>query len=114
MDLVLDVEQAGSHDIDPHRMHQVISNLISNALAQMPDGGTLQIAATGSGIRVRDSGPGLPDPPESVFERFVKSSDSRGSGLGLSIARDLIEAHGGSLTARNASPAGAEFEIRLL
>jgi signal transduction histidine kinase len=50
---------------------------------------------------------------EQVFERFVKAGDSTGSGLGLSIARDLVEAHGGTIAAANGPEGGAVFTIDL-
>ncbi len=105
-------------DVDPYRIRQVLSNLVSNALNQMPDGGRLQISVGKTGatvlIDIADSGPGIPaDRLEHVFERFVKSGDSTGSGLGLSIARDLVEAHGGTIAAANRPEGGAVFTIVL-
>ncbi len=105
-------------DIDPYRMRQVLSNLVSNALNQMHHGGTLTVRAlrnqTSVVVEVADTGPGIPDDRlEQVFQRFAKSSDSTGSGLGLSIARDLVEAHGGTITAANRAEGGAMFTITL-
>ena len=101
-------------EVDPQRLHQVIANLLSNALNQMPDGGRLEVTVDGTTIAIADTGPGIAaDRLEAVFERFTKSADSRGSGLGLSIARDLVEAHGGTLTAGNRPAGGAVFEVRL-
>ncbi len=79
----------------------------------MPEGGTLLAEARGTTISVSDTGPGLPDDPNSVFDRFVKAADSKGSGLGLSIARDLVEAHGGTIRASNRPEGGATFEVSL-
>ena len=103
---------------DPHRLHQVLSNVISNAIQQMPSEGTLEISADLVGdyleIRVADSGPGIPEEQiDHVFDRFVKGGDSMGSGLGLSIARDLVEAHDGTIEARNRPEGGASLVIRL-
>lgn len=108
----------GELDADPYRLRQVLSNLASNALNQMPDGGRLAISARLGPdevvIDVADTGPGIADDRlEQVFSRFVKSGDSTGTGLGLSIARDLVEAHGGSITAGNRPEGGAVFTIRL-
>jgi signal transduction histidine kinase len=108
----------GEIDVDPYRLRQVLSNLVSNALDQMPDGGRLAVSAAAEGgkvrIQVADTGPGIPpDRLEQVFERFVKSGDSTGSGLGLSIARDLVEAHGGTISAANRHSGGAIFTIDL-
>jgi len=105
---------ASDVEVDPHRLHQVVANLVANALNQMPDGGVLEVTVEGAIITVADTGPGLPvDQLETVFERFQKSSDSKGSGLGLSIARDLVEAHGGTLKAGNRPDGGAVFEVEL-
>ena len=109
---------AGEIEVDPYRLRQVLANLISNALNQMPEGGSLSVSARGSTgwvtIEVADTGPGIPpDRLEQVFQRFTKSSDSTGTGLGLSIARDLVEAHGGTIEAGNRPEGGAVFTIRL-
>lgn len=111
-------EHAPEIEVDPHRLHQVLSNLVANALNQMPSGGALVVRCSRADrsvlLTVSDSGPGLSDEElERVFDRFVRARDSTGTGLGLSISRDLVEAHGGTLTARNAPGGGAEFVIRL-
>ena len=83
-------------------------------MTPLSDGGRLEVTVDGTTIAVADTGPGIAaDRLEAVFERFTKSADSRGSGLGLSIARDLVEAHGGTLTAGNRPAGGAVFEVRL-
>jgi two-component system, OmpR family, sensor histidine kinase BaeS len=91
-------------DIDPVRMRQVVSNLVDNAIRVMPDGGTVTLSAVRRDgsllLEVTDDGPGIPaDLLPTVFERFSKSTESRGSGLGLSIARAIVIAHGGSIAA---------------
>ena len=108
----------GEIEVDPYRLRQVLANLISNALNQMPDGGALSVTAAASPgwvtIEVADTGPGIPpDRLEQVFQRFTKAGDSTGTGLGLSIARDLVEAHGGTIVAGNRPEGGAVFTIRL-
>lgn len=105
-------------EVDHHRLRQVLANLISNAAAQMPEGGSLGVHAREEGtwllIEVSDTGHGIPeDRLELIFERFVKSGDSSGTGLGLSIARDLVQAHGGTLDAANRPEGGARFTLRL-
>ena len=108
------VDRADIVDLDPHRMHQVISNLVNNSVSHMPEGGLLEVVADGPRITVADTGPGIPEHQlPHVFERFVKTADSTGSGLGLSIARDLVEAHGGTISASNRAGGGALLEIRL-
>ncbi len=119
VETVVEVQPAMADlEADPHRLHQVLANLVSNASTQMPDGGTLTVNARQEQatvvIEVSDTGPGIPeDRLEHIFERFVKAGDSSGTGLGLSIARDLVEAHEGSITAANRPQGGAVFTIRL-
>ena len=88
--------------VDPVRIREVLSNLVVNALRAMPDGGALRLTARSSGegavIEVRDTGVGIaPDDVGRVFERFHKGTGSGGSGLGLTISRDLVAAHGGTI-----------------
>ena len=99
-----------SIDVDPVRMHQVISNLVDNAIRVMPDGGSITLGARHAdgrlSIEVADDGPGIPpDLLPHVFERFAKSTESRGSGLGLAIARAIVAAHGGSIIAHSRTAA---------
>jgi two-component system OmpR family sensor kinase/two-component system sensor histidine kinase BaeS len=92
-------------NVDRVRIGEVLSNLLTNALRYTPAGGAVTVSADraddGIAIAVTDTGSGIPagDVPR-VFDRFTKSPDSRGSGLGLAIARSLVEAHGGSISAR--------------
>ena len=92
--------------VDPVRIRQLLDNLLTNAIRHSPTGGDVTVAVTtGDGTvecEVTDSGAGFPaDQLETVFDRFTKSGDSRGSGLGLCIARDLVTAHHGTITAAN-------------
>ena len=105
-------------DVDPQRLHQVLANLVSNAVNHLPNGGSVSIRARRETeeavIEVSDTGAGIPkDQLEHIFERFVRIGDSAGTGLGLSIARDLVEAHGGTIRASNSDEGGAVFTIRL-
>jgi signal transduction histidine kinase len=100
---------------DPPQLRSAILNLLENAIQHTPQGGEIEVTLdAGAGqacVAVQDSGPGLrPDQLERVFERFY-SERRGGTGIGLSIARAIAHAHGGSLTA--SSPAGARFELRL-
>jgi signal transduction histidine kinase len=100
----------GPVEVDPVRLHQVVSNLVDNAIRAMPDGGSIALSAAplpngGLALEVTDDGPGIPDDiRDAVFERFTKSASSRGSGLGLAIARAIVEAHGGRISAAPAHP----------
>ena len=102
---------------DPHRVHQVVSNLIANAVRATAPAGTVTITARqseGWTVIVADDGSGIsPEELARIFDRFVRSADSSGSGLGLSIARDLIVAHGGTMVARSEIGAGTEIEFTL-
>jgi signal transduction histidine kinase len=97
-------------DIDPVRIRQVFGNLIANALRYTPRGGAITVsarplAADRIELAVRDSGAGVaPDVLPHLFERFYRSADSRGSGLGLPIARSLVVAHGGEISAASDGP----------
>jgi two-component system OmpR family sensor kinase/two-component system sensor histidine kinase BaeS len=101
---------------DPQRIEQVIGNLISNALRYSPEQGhvtiTVKRAQEGVELAVSDDGPGVPDADLlHLFDRFWRGDKSRaraagGAGLGLTIAQQLIEAHGGRLTASNLPTGG--------
>ena len=114
-----DVEGVGGVelDVDRVRIGQVLANLLSNALRHTPAGGTVVVRTSADeravDVEVTDTGPGLGAQPERVFERFQRAADSGGTGLGLTIARQLVEAHGGTLTAANVPSGGARFTVRL-
>ncbi|MEQ1510468.1 MAG: ATP-binding protein [Sphingopyxis sp.] len=110
---------------EPSRLTRVIENLLDNALSFSPADGVVQISATSAGgeviIRVEDDGPGVPaDQRDHIFRRFhsvrpTEESFGRHSGLGLAIARTIIEAHDGHIAAhgRPDNASGACFEITL-
>lgn len=108
---------------DPYRIKQVLRNLLANALKFAPAGSSIEIGGSTSTdqsveMTVRDHGPGIPPQElESIFEAFVQSSRTRdgsgGTGLGLTISRRIMAAHGGSLQACNAPGGGALLRLRL-
>ena len=105
-------------DIDPRRLRQVLTNLLTNDLRYSPAGGSIRLAGESDGenilLSIQDDGPGIsPEDLPHVFERFYKSADSGGMGLGLAIAKHIVEAHGGSITAENAPDRGTIFRIKL-
>ena len=110
-------------EVDPQRIEQILSNLISNALRFTPAGGQIEVTLSSQprqvSLQIHDSGTGIPeDSIGMVFERFYRADKSRsraegGSGLGLAIARQLAEAHGGTLTAANHPQGGAVFTLTL-
>jgi two-component system sensor histidine kinase KdpD len=107
--------------LDEVLMEQVLFNLVENALKYTPAGGPIEIGATlGDGalrIEVADHGPGLPPgQEESVFEKFHRGrreGDPSGVGLGLSICRGIVEAHGGAISAGSREGGGALFRVTL-
>ena len=109
--------------VDPQRFQQVIGNLIDNAIRYTPKGSTIKLSIKKVGqtieLWVADEGQGIPeDELKHVFDRFWRGEKSRarstgGAGLGLSIARQLVEAQGGQIWARNHSPRGFEVIISL-
>ncbi|MBL8147662.1 MAG: HAMP domain-containing protein [Anaerolineae bacterium] len=110
--------------IDRDHMTQVAINLLGNALQYTPAGGkvTVQVVGDGAAIvtRIQDSGIGIPaDELPRIFERFYRVDQSRsrssgGNGIGLTIARQLVRAHGGTLQAESAGPgAGSTFTFTL-
>jgi NtrC-family two-component system sensor histidine kinase KinB len=107
---------------DPVKLSWVISNLLGNALRYTPDGGTIRVAALGTEratrLEVTDSGPGIPaDMKDYIFERFVQYGSEgfeKGSaGLGLSIVKEIVEAHGGRIFVESANSHGARFIVEI-
>ena len=105
-------------ELDPTRIRQVLGNLVANALRVTPPGGEIVLAASRQDaalrMEVRDTGPGIAaDVLPHVFERFYRAGDSTGSGLGLPIARSLVEAHGGVIGAEVPARGGTTIRIEL-
>jgi signal transduction histidine kinase len=108
--------------IDPHRIRQVLHNLLENAVAHTGQGGSITVTAWPDNqvkISVADTGEGIPaeDLP-NIFERFYRVDRSRsrttgGSGLGLTIAKRLMEAHGGRIEVESEPGKGSTFTITL-
>jgi signal transduction histidine kinase len=108
---------------DRERVHQVLFNLLDNAVRFTPDGGEVTVSAgTVDGrceVSVTDTGPGIP--PEHLpllFERFYRVDEARsrgegGTGIGLAIARSVVEAHGGRIWAESEPGKGSVFRFEL-
>lgn len=108
--------------VDPDRMAQVLGNLVSNALRHTPAEGRICLAATHQDRRVlltvQDTGAGIPpDQLPHVFDRFYRGDEARGdggeSGLGLAIAKSLVELHGGTISVESSLGKGTTFTIAL-
>jgi len=105
-------------DVDPARIRQVVGNLIANALRFTPAGGSIgvTVGSTDGGVvvGVRDTGTGMePEALEHAFDRFYRSPGSPGSGLGLPIARNLVEAHGGRIEIESSPGGGTQVRLTL-
>ena len=108
---------------DYERLRQVLTNLVSNAVKYSPDGGTIRIGSRAEGdmaiAYVSDQGIGIaPEEQEQIFERFYRVDnrlrrETQGSGLGLYLARAVIEAHGGTIRVESQLGRGARFLFTL-
>jgi PAS domain S-box-containing protein len=122
--LTVEITEAGYEvNADPTRIEQVVLNLLVNAVKYTPEGGRINLSITqGEGetvVAVADNGPGVAeDDRERIFERFYRSkqdaSSASGTGLGLLIARMLVELHGGRLWLENAPGSGSVFRFTIL
>lgn len=111
-------------ECDPSKIHQVLLNLLSNAISFSPDGETVRVDCQGvaSSNRIRltvsDRGLGIPETELSaVFDKFIQSTKTStgagGTGLGLAICKEIVECHGGRIWADNNSDVGATFTVEL-
>lgn len=125
MELIVQTEQPELPvNADPDRTAQVLLNLVGNAIRYTPEGGSIIVALSAANrmarVEVQDNGPGIPaEALPYIFERFYRVDRSRarrsgGSGIGLTIARHLVWAMGGDLTAASAGPnQGSTFTFTL-
>jgi signal transduction histidine kinase len=122
VELVVDAGIGLVLDGDPERVHQVVANLVENAVRHSPRPGRVTVTARAAGPRVRievaDQGPGIAEADaERVFERFyradeARSADAGGAGLGLAIARWIVDLHGGEIHVESAEP-GCRMVVEL-
>jgi two-component system OmpR family sensor kinase len=108
---------------DSHLLHQVLANLMRNALVHTPAGSAIEVSVEQDDetvtATVRDHGPGLPAASdEDIFDRFWRAEGGRergkaGAGLGLSIVREIVVSHGGTVSGANARDGGAVFVVHL-
>jgi len=103
---------------DPVRAREILANLVANALRYTPRGGRVRVDASAEdgkvALVVSDTGAGIPpDALGRIFDRFYKSAESRGAGLGLAIAKQLVEAHGGTIAATSVVGRGTQIRFTL-
>jgi signal transduction histidine kinase len=103
---------------DPTAIERALANVVDNALLHAPSGSSVHLRGVVSGetydIRVEDRGPGIgPEETDAVFERGYRSPDSSGLGLGLAIARDIVDAHAGRIRVERSGPDGTTFLVSL-
>jgi signal transduction histidine kinase len=122
--LVTGVDAAATVEADPEQLHRILINLLRNAreaIDQAPQKkgkGKVSVRLVrengASLIRIADDGPGLPERARAhIFQPFAGSTRVGGAGLGLAIARELAQGHGGDLVLTESGPKGAVFELRL-
>jgi signal transduction histidine kinase len=116
--LVKHIRYTGDLNIDVARFVRMLCNLIKNAREAMPNGGILTLDAEQQAddvvIRLADTGMGMP--PEvltKVFEPFVTHGKTHGTGLGMAIAKSVVDAHGGEISVASTQGAGTTVEVRL-
>jgi signal transduction histidine kinase len=110
-------------DGDPERVHQVVANLLENAVRHTPHGGSVEVRArhhdSGVTIEVLDEGPGIAEADEArIFERFYRADSARassdgGAGLGLAIAQWIVDLHGGDIHPERRDPHGCRMVVTL-
>jgi len=108
---------------DPDALHQLVTNLLRNALVHTPDGTPIELGVMADAehvtLTIRDHGPGLPEGDHAqLFERFWRAAPGRergpaGAGLGLAIAAGIVELHDGTISAEDADGGGARFTVVL-
>ncbi len=117
--VALELDEEPAPSVDPVRIRQVLTNLLSNAVRYTPPGSPLEVTVREAGeaveLSVRDHGPGIPtEEAERAFQRHARLGvDGPGSGLGLFVSRELARAHGGDLVAAQPEGGGALFVLRL-
>lgn len=106
---------------DPHRLHQVAVNLLTNAAKFTPPEGKVVVRTFTEGsdavLEVADTGPGIPEcEREAIWQRFYRGNAGRasaGSGIGLAVVKELVEAHGGTVTVKSPNGGGTTFVVRI-
>jgi signal transduction histidine kinase len=116
--LRVDAAELPEISVDPIRVREILTNIVANALRYTPRGGSVTVTVTPwpdhATVAVRDTGAGIaPDVLRHVFDRFTRSPESPGAGLGLAIAKSLVTAHGGTIEATSGPAQGTEIRFTL-
>ena len=115
----LELDEGPRPSVDPVRIRQVLTNLLSNAARYTQPGSPVEVTLRSEGetveLAVRDRGPGIqPEQAEHVFERYARlGGEGSGSGLGLYVSRELARAHGGDLSLTQPEGGGTRFVLQL-
>jgi len=118
VELIFDDEVPPVH-ADADQMSQVVINLVMNATHAMPDGGTLHIGLSADNdtviLKVMDSGYGIPpDTISRIFDPFFTTKDfGKGTGLGLTVVKGIVDEHGGSIAVESKEGKGATFTMHM-
>jgi signal transduction histidine kinase len=118
IEVIEEWDYTGQVQMDSDRMAQVVYNIAANARDAMPEGGRLTIAVQQANgwveLRFTDTGHGVPSElVERIFEPFVSYGKREGAGLGLAIARRIVQEHGGEIDVESPAEGGATFRVRL-
>jgi signal transduction histidine kinase len=112
--------EAGTVEVDPERLQLVLSNLVANGVRHTPEGGEVVVRVARDGARVRfevaDTGEGIPlEQQARIFEKFYRApgASAGGAGLGLSISREVVQAHGGEIGVTSEPGRGSTFWFTL-
>ena len=111
--IVVDADREDRLQADARRLCQVLHNIILNAIQAMPTGGTLSITARDHGVSFADTGPGFSRAALARWAEMLYTEKEGGMGIGLSMAQEVVRAHGGRLTASNRPEGGALVRIEL-
>jgi len=104
-------------ECDPEQIKQAVLNLLLNAIQAYPESGEIVVAVRQDDdricVEVRDEGPGVdPEAMDRIFDPFFTTKED-GTGLGLSVVHQIVQQHGGSITAKPLAPQGARFQMVL-